>query len=103
MTFFQMLIIIILLAAADILVGFIYCQITKSYKSSVMAIGLYKKAANIIIFCVLSGVGKIDILAEELANVNIVVGVAAFIYIAIMEIMSIYENWNKIREFKEEK
>lgn len=102
MTFFKMLFIILCLSAADIVVGFIWAKISHTYKSSVMATGLYKKSANIILFCVLTGCGGITVISDALADYGIVVGTTAFVYIAVMEAVSIYENAKRIREYKEE-
>lgn len=102
MVFLKMLLVIICLAAADIIVGFIWAKVSHTYKSSVMATGLYKKSANIILFCVLTGCGGITVISDALADYGIVVGTTAFVYIAVMEVVSIYENAKRIREYKEE-
>jgi hypothetical protein len=99
-----MILIVIGLAAVDFVTGIIKATVLEKVSSKTMRTGGLKKAAEILImtaFCGLEvGLEQLCIYygsGEELGKiVGLISAVAVFIYISIMEIVSILENYAAI-------
>lgn len=103
MQYIIMFIIIVGLSLSDILTGWIKAHVTNDYKSLIMRKGLYRKAAEWLIMATASGL-EIGLKmigqyyhSEQLANfAGAVTAVSIFVYISVMEVISILENFGEI-------
>ena len=103
MQYLIMFLIIVGLSLSDILTGWIKAHVTNDYKSLIMRKGLYRKAAEWLIMATASGL-EIGLKmigqyyhSEQLANfAGAVTAVSIFVYISVMEVISILENFGEI-------
>lgn len=79
----------LIIMALDIVTGTVYSWSSKTFKSSIMRTGLSKKVGEIAVLVL----GEVLALALDLPS-YIMVGVSA--YIILMEVMSIFENLDKL-------
>ena len=99
MQYIIMLLIVIGLAVADFLTGFIKAYCTDSVRSSKMRKGGLNKLGEIIVMTAACGLdiginalGKYYEAAELSAIAGKVTAIAVFIYITVMEVISLFEN-----------
>lgn len=100
MKYIIMILVVVGLAAADFVTGFIKAYSTDSVQSSKMRKGGLNKVAEIVVMVVVCG---LDIAMNRLGNyygsdefayiAGLVTASAVFIYIVAMEIISILENY----------
>lgn len=103
MQYLIMFLIIIGLSLSDVLTGWMKAHVTNDYKSGTMRKGLYRKAAEWLIMATASGL-EIGLKmigqyyhSEQLANfAGAVTAVSIFVYISVMEVISILENFGEI-------
>lgn len=90
----QAFFIILLLILADVATGLLYAFFTKSFKSSIMREGAMHKLGEILAMALMYG------LEEALPSVGITQSIPlveiAAVYLALMEIGSIFENLGKM-------
>lgn len=103
MQYIIMLLIVIGLAAADYITGLIKAYCTNSLSSSKMRKGGLNKLGEIIVMLTACGLdvgihslGKYYNASELSAIAGAVTAVAVFVYITIMEVVSIFENYAEI-------
>lgn len=103
MQYLIMFLIIIGLSLSDILTGWMKAHVTNDYKSGIMRKGLYRKAAEWLIMLTASGLEiGLKLLgeyyhSEQLANfAGAVTAISIFVYISVMEVISILENFGEI-------
>lgn len=103
MQYLIMFLIIIGLSLSDILTGWMKAHVTNDYKSGTMRKGLYRKAAEWLIMLTASGLEiGLKLLGEyyhyeQLANfAGAVTAISIFVYISVMEVISILENFGEI-------
>ena len=92
----------LLFIAVDLITGFWYSKISKTYKSSLMRRGLYHKVSEIGIVLLFYTTSAYMYLTQPSVNLIDTFNLTEFssIYIIINEIGSIKENLDKIRNFK---
>lgn len=98
-----MFIIVVGLSLSDILTGWIKAHVASDYHSGTMRKGLYRKFAEWLIMGTAIGL-EIGLTmlgdyyqSEQLANfAGAVTAISVFIYISVMEIISIFENFGEI-------
>lgn len=103
MQYIIMLLVIVMLATSDILTGWIKAHVNNDYCSAVMRAGLLRKLAEIVVMmtaCILEiGVDWLGkyYSAEFLAGItgHLTAGLF-FLYILVMELISILENYAEI-------
>lgn len=103
MNYIIMLLIVIGLAVADFLTGFIKAYCTDSVQSSKMRKGGLNKLGEIIVMTAACGLdiginalGKYYEASELSAVAGKVTAIAVFIYITTMEVISLFENYTEI-------
>lgn len=103
MRFLIMLLIVIGLAASDIVTGWICAHVNSSYSSAVMRRGGLRKLAEIAVMATACGLETgIELLGSYYSSPELAAvaggftAVAVFIYIVVMELISILENYAKI-------
>lgn len=103
MQYIIMFLIVVGLSLSDILTGWIKAHVTNHVESSKMGNGLYKKVTEWLIMATASGLEiGLKMLgqyyhSEQLANfAGAVTAVSIFIYISVMEVISILENFGEI-------
>ena len=103
MQYLIMFIIVVGLSLSDILTGWIKAHVTNDYKSGTMRKGLYRKATEWLIMLTASGLEiGLKLLgeyyhSEQLANfAGAVTAISIFVYISVMEVISILENFGEI-------
>lgn len=103
MQYIIMFLIVIGLSLSDVFTGWIKAHVTNDYHSGTMRTGLYRKVSEWMIM--LTSVGLeigLNMLgtyynAAQLADIaGTVTAVSVFIYITVMEIISIFENFAEI-------
>lgn len=103
MQYIIMFIIVVGLSLSDILTGWIKAHVASDYHSGTMRKGLYRKVAEWLIMGTAIGL-EIGLTmlgdyyqSEQLANfAGAVTAISVFIYISVMEIISIFENFGEI-------
>lgn len=103
MQYIIMFIIVVGLSLSDILTGWIKAHVASDYHSGTMRKGLYRKVAEWLIMGTSIGL-EIGLTmlgnyyqSEQLANfAGAVTAISVFVYISIMEIISIFENFGEI-------
>ncbi|MBO7714635.1 MAG: phage holin family protein [Methanobrevibacter sp.] len=103
MQYIIMFLIIIGLSLSDIMTGWIKAHVNSDYHSGTMRKGLYRKVAEWLIMLTSIGL-EIGLTmlgnyyhSEELAKVaGTITAISVFIYISIMETISIFENFGEI-------
>ena len=98
-----MFIIVVGLSLSDIFTGWIKAHVSSDYHSGTMRKGLYRKVAEWLIMGTAIGL-EIGLTmlgdyyqSEQLANfAGAVTAISVFIYISVMEIISIFENFGEI-------
>jgi len=98
-----MFIIVVGLSLSDILTGWIKAHVASDYHSGTMRKGLYRKVAEWLIMGTAIGL-EIGLTmlgdyyqSEQLANfAGAVTAISVFVYISVMEIISIFENFGEI-------
>lgn len=103
MQYIIMFIIVVGLSLSDILTGWIKAHVSSDYHSGTMRKGLYRKVAEWLIMGTAIGL-EIGLTmlgdyyqSEQLANfAGAVTAISVFIYISVMEIISIFENFGEI-------
>jgi phage-related holin len=103
MQYLIMFIIVVGLSLSDILTGWMKAHATNDYKSGTMRKGLYRKAAEWLIMLTASGLEiGLKMLgqyyqSEQLADfAGAVTAISIFVYISVMEVISILENFGEI-------
>lgn len=103
MNYIIMILIVIGLAVADFLTGFIKAYCTDSVQSSKMRKGGLNKLGEIIVMTAACGLDiGINALGKyyEAAELSVIAGkvtaIAVFIYITVMEVISLFENYAEI-------
>lgn len=103
MQYIIMFIIVVGLSLSDILTGWIKAHILNKYRSSIIRMGLYRKFAEWLIMGVAIGLEfGLSLLgsyyhAEEIAGfAGAFAAVSIFLYITVMETVSILENFGEI-------
>lgn len=103
MQYIIMFIIVVGLSISDILTGWIKAHISNTYRSSIIRLGLYRKFAEWLIMGVAIGLEVgLSMLgsyyhAEEVAGfAGAFAAVSIFLYITVMETVSILENFGEI-------
>lgn len=103
MQYIIMFIIVVGLSLSDIFTGWIKAHVSSDYHSGTMRKGLYRKVAEWLIMGTAIGL-EIGLTmlgdyyqSEQLANfAGAVTAISVFIYISVMEIISIFENFGEI-------
>ena len=103
MQYIIMFIIVIGLSLSDILTGWIKAHVSSDYHSGTMRKGLYRKVAEWLIMGTSIGfeigltmLGKYY-QSEQIANIaGAITAISVFVYISVMEIISIFENFGEI-------
>lgn len=103
MQYIIMFIIVVGLSLSDILTGWIKAHVIDDYRSGTMRKGLYRKVAEWLIMLTSIGL-EIGLKflgqyynSEQLANfAGAVTAISIFVYISIMELISILENFGEI-------
>lgn len=103
MQYIIMFIIVVGLSLSDILTGWIKAHVASDYHSGTMRKGLYRKVAEWLIMGTAIGL-EIGLTmlgdyyqSEQLANfAGAVTAISVFVYISVMEIISIFENFGEI-------
>lgn len=92
----------LLFILADLITGFFYAKISKTYKSSIMRKGLYHKVSEIGIVLLFYTVSAYMFLTEPSIDIIDKFNLTEFssIYVIINEVGSIRENLDKIRNLK---
>lgn len=98
-----MFIIVVGLSLSDILTGWIKAHVASDYHSGTMRKGLYRKVAEWLIMGTAIGL-EIGLTmlgdyyqSEQLANfAGAVTAISVFVYISVMEFISIFENFGEI-------
>lgn len=101
MQYIIMFLIVVGLAGADVLSGLLKARITgEGYDSSIMRVGLYHKALELLVMIVAIGLeigltllGAYYDTPELAAFAGAVTAIIIFLYIAVMEVISIMENY----------
>ncbi len=103
MQYLIMILIISGLAVSDVITGWIKAHLQNDYSSKAMRTGLYHKTAEFALMCTACGLEYgMELLGNyyqspELAHVaGSVTAFSVFIYITVMEIISIFENFAEI-------
>lgn len=103
MQYLIMFIIVVGLSLSDVFTGWIKAHVTSDYHSGTMRKGMYRKVAEWLIM--LTSIGLeigLKMLgeyyqSEQLANfAGTVTAISIFVYISVMEIISILENFGEI-------
>lgn len=103
MQYIIMFLIVVGLSLSDILTGWIKAHVSNNYHSGTMRKGLYRKVAEWLIMLTAIGL-EIGLTmlgnyyqSEQLANfAGAVTAISVFVYISVMEIISIFENFGEI-------
>lgn len=103
MQYIIMFLIVVGLSLSDILTGWIKAHVSNNYHSGTMREGLYRKVAEWLIMLTAIGL-EIGLTmlgnyyqSEQLANfAGAVTAISVFVYISVMEIISIFENFGEI-------
>lgn len=103
MQYIVMFLIVVGLSLSDILTGWIKAHVASDYHSGTMRKGLYRKVAEWLIMLTAIGL-EIGLTmlgqyyqSEQLANLaGAVTAISVFVYISVMEIISIFENFGEI-------
>lgn len=103
MQYIIMFMIVVCLSLSDILTGWIKAHVSSDYHSGTMRKGLYRKVAEWLIMLTAIGleVGLTMLgeyyQSEQFAKfAGVVTAISVFIYISVMEIISIFENFGEI-------
>ena len=103
MQYIIMFLIVVGLSLSDILTGWIKAHVASDYHSGTMRKGLYRKVAEWLIMLTASGLEiGLKLLgeyyhSEQLANfAGAVTAISIFVYISVMEVISILENFGEI-------
>lgn len=103
MQYIIMFMIVVCLSLSDILTGWIKAHVSSDYHSGTMRKGLYRKVAEWLIMLTAIGleVGLTMLgdyyQSEQFANfAGAVTAISVFIYISVMELISIFENFGEI-------
>lgn len=99
MQYIIMFIIVVGLSLSDVLTGWIKAHVASDYHSGTMRKGLYRKFAEWLIMGTAIGleIGLTMLGEEQLANfAGAVTAISVFVYISVMEIISIFENFGEI-------
>lgn len=103
MQYIIMFIIVVGLTLSDILTGWIKAHVSSDYHSGTMRKGLYRKFAEWLVMGTSIGLEiGLTLLgnyyqSKELANfAGAITAISVFIYISVMEVISIFENFGEI-------